>query len=98
MKAMGSPIKNMGTSAELRPVGRVPKTSERLFVFSKVPLPPLIETGSRPDIDNPPRSLAVSSLYDGRLQWFAIDNTFSVWTTWKTTSDPNADGSPWVQF
>jgi hypothetical protein len=36
----------------------------------------------------------VVPLSDGRLQFFAIDTNFQIWSQWKQTTDPN---SGWTQ-
>jgi hypothetical protein len=43
-------------------------------------------------------SLAVGTLPDQRLQLFAVDDTASIWTTWKLTTDPSSSWAPWVPF
>jgi hypothetical protein len=37
----------------------------------------------------------VVPLSDGRLQYFAIDTNFQLWSQWKETTDPN---SPWTEL
>jgi hypothetical protein len=52
-------------------------------------------------VSTPNFSIAMAALADQRLQLFAIDGTSShnVWTTWKTTTDPDAEWVlPWNQF
>jgi hypothetical protein len=51
-----------------------------------------------PSISTQPLSLAIASLPDQRLQLFAIDDTASTWSTWKSTTDPDAGWVPWSEF
>jgi hypothetical protein len=44
------------------------------------------------------RDVAVAALPDGRLELWASDGTGGLFTTWKTTTDPDADWAPWVDF
>lgn len=42
--------------------------------------------------------IAVAPLSDQRLELWATTSTGQVFTTWKTTTDPNADWAPWTSF
>jgi hypothetical protein len=41
---------------------------------------------------------AVAPLPNRALELWAVDTAGGLWTTWKTTSAPNATWSPWVDF
>src|SRR5262249_48867603 len=47
---------------------------------------------------NGARQVAVAPLPDGRLQLWVVDGAGGFWSTWKTTTDPNADWTPWEDF
>ena len=52
-----------------------------------------------PNNSFPGNSLAMASLPDQRLQLFAVDAAASVWTTWKSTTNPDAGWElPWTEF
>jgi hypothetical protein len=58
--------------------------------WSEFDTTPLTNTGHHPD------GIAVATLPDKRLQLFIEDDNpaaYAVWTSWKTTTDPN---SPWT--
>ncbi|MEH2539201.1 FAD-binding protein [Bradyrhizobium sp. AZCC 1699] len=42
--------------------------------------------------------VAVAPLSDGRLELWATGTAGGLFTTWKATTDPNADWAPWVDF
>ena len=44
------------------------------------------------------QQVAVAPLSDGRLELWAVDSQGRLFTTWKVTTDPNADWAPWVDF
>lgn len=44
------------------------------------------------------REVAVAPLPDGRLHLWAIDTAGNLFTTWKTSTDPNATWVPWSNF
>jgi hypothetical protein len=37
-------------------------------------------------------------LPDGRLELWVSDGAGGLWSTWKTTTDPNANWSGWADF
>lgn len=43
-------------------------------------------------------SLAVAPLSDRRLQIWVLDKNDQIWSTWKLSSDPDADWAPWSAF
>jgi hypothetical protein len=43
-------------------------------------------------------SVAVAPLSDGRLKLWVAAADGSLWTTWKMTTDPNANWSGWHDF
>jgi hypothetical protein len=47
---------------------------------------------------NGARQLAVAPLPDGRLELWVSDGAGGLWSTWKTTTDPNANWSGWADF
>src|SRR5205823_6385599 len=47
---------------------------------------------------NGARQLAVAPLPDGRLELWVSDGAGGLWSTWKTTTDPNATWTGWADF
>ena len=47
---------------------------------------------------NGARQLAVAPLSDGRLELWVSDGAGGLWSTWKTTTDPNATWTGWDDF
>ena len=43
-------------------------------------------------------AVAVAALSDGRLELWAATSLGGLFSTWKLTTDPNADWAPWFDF
>jgi len=39
--------------------------------------------------------VAAAQLSDGRLEFWAVDTTGTIWSVWKSTTDPNSGWTPW---
>jgi hypothetical protein len=43
-------------------------------------------------------NLSVSNLSDGRLQLFAIDTSYQIWSCWKETTEATSSWTSWTSF
>ncbi len=55
-------------------------------------------SGNPGPLPNGARQVAVAPLSDERLELWVVDGAGGLLTTWKTTTDPNADWVPWADF
>jgi hypothetical protein len=44
------------------------------------------------------QQVAIAPLSDGRLEAWAVTTNGGLFTTWKVSTDPNADWAPWADF